>query len=61
MVVLSAPCTVPHTHTHHVNFQAVSHMLVNFVLPLLSPDATVVPVYVTIHVEDCLIREHQSP
>jgi hypothetical protein len=60
----SSPCNVlstMHCATPHIIFQAVSHMLVNFVRQLMSPDATVVPVYVTIRVEDCHTREHQSP
>jgi len=42
----------------HCNFQAVSHLLMNYLWLLLSPDETVVPVYMTIHVEGCLICVH---
>ena len=40
------------------NFQAVSHLLINYLWLLLSQYETVVPVYVTIHLEGYLICVH---
>ena len=40
------------------NFQAVPHLLINYLWLLLSLDETYVPGYVTIHVKGCLICVH---
>jgi hypothetical protein len=44
--------------SHHNLFQGVSHMLLNFMWPCLSPDVTAV-LYVTTQMEGCLIHIHQ--
>jgi hypothetical protein len=50
-----------HYATPHINFWGVLHIFVNLMWPFLSTDATVVPVYMAMHMEGCLIREHHLP
>lgn len=50
-----------HYATAHINFQGVSHMIVDFMRPFLSSGATVVKVYMTILLEGCLICVHHLP
>jgi len=53
------PCyMIMHFAIPHCKFRAVLHLLINYLWLLLSPDETDVPVYVTIHVEGCLICVH---
>jgi hypothetical protein len=49
---------IMHFAIPHFNFQAFSHLLINYMWLCLSTDETVVPVYVTIHVEGWLICVH---
>lgn len=49
---------IMHYATAHVNFQGVSHMIVDFMWPFLSSGEMAVNVYVTILLEGCLNCVH---
>jgi hypothetical protein len=52
--------TMPYA-TPHMNVRRVWHILVKFTGPFVSPDATVVPVNMTIHIKGCISCEHHLP
>ena len=56
----SVSITMPFA-TPHINVRRVWHILVNFTWPFVSPDATVVPVNVTIRMKGCVAYERHSP
>jgi hypothetical protein len=49
-----------HYATTYFNILEVSNKLINFTRSFLYADATVAPLYVTIHTESCLVPEHHA-
>jgi hypothetical protein len=47
--------------TPHINVRRVWHIFVKVTWPFVSPDATVVPVNMTIHMKCCIACKRQSP